>query len=405
MQKFGIDISKWQGDYNLAQAKDEGVEYVIIKIGGADDGYYVDSQFYNNVNESKAINMPIGGYYFGNAYTVEQAKIEAKHCLNLVKGLSFDYPIFYDVEGKMLSAGYNLTDIVMTFMEEISNAGRKVGLYMSESHMNRYIEISAVKNAGYYLWVARHSDTSPRLKDNITYDIWQFGGDDNYIRDNTVAGVVVDQDYCYTCFTPAVPDTPTKPTEPTEPSKPIDKLKVGDVITLRSGCTYYNGATIPDWVFSVTLYYRGFNDNGVIFSTKPVGDITGIVKESDVMELQTVEPITPNKSIDELAQEVIEGIWGVMPERKERLEAAGYDFDSVQDKVDEIYAEKNNPKPVQTTVVRIKQGAKDLNTNAMYANYVYSREYDVISITDSYVVFGIGTAATGKTAIENVIFV
>ena len=398
MQKFGIDISRWQGDFNLAQAKNEGVEYTIIKIGGADDGYYVDSQFYNNVNKAKSINMPIGGYYFGNAYTVEQAKKEAKHCLNLITGLSFDYPIFYDVEAQMLNAGDNLTEIVIAFMSEIYKAGYKTGLYMSEYYMNKYIDIVSLKEADYYLWIAKYSDTSPSLKDNIQCDMWQFGGSVNFIRENTVAGVVVDQNYCYIDFAPAVPVNPIVPDEST------NKLKVGDIITLRQGCTYYNGETIPDWIFGVTLYYRGTNNNGVIISTQPIGDITGVVKESDIMELQTVEPTVPVKSIDELAQEVIEGKWGVMPKRKEKLEAAGYDFDAVQDKVDEIYAEKNNPKPVQTKVIRIKQGAKDLNTNVMYANYVYSREYDVISITDSYVVFGVGTNVTGKVSIDDVIF-
>lgn len=38
MEKFGIDISHWQGDFNMAQAKAEGVEFAIIKAGGADDG-------------------------------------------------------------------------------------------------------------------------------------------------------------------------------------------------------------------------------------------------------------------------------------------------------------------------------------------------------------------------------
>ena len=38
-QKFGIDVSHWQGDFNFARAKsNEGVEFAIIKAGGGDAG-------------------------------------------------------------------------------------------------------------------------------------------------------------------------------------------------------------------------------------------------------------------------------------------------------------------------------------------------------------------------------
>ncbi len=47
---------------------------------------------------------------------------------------------------------------------------------------------------------------------------------------------------------------------------------------------------------------------------------------------------TRRKSVDELADEVIEGKWGSGIERKQRLEAAGYDYTAVQQRVDEKLA-------------------------------------------------------------------
>jgi hypothetical protein len=58
--------------------------------------------------------------------------------------------------------------------------------------------------------------------------------------------------------------------------------KVGDIIHLKSNATYYNGDAIPSWVFKSTLYYRGTNENGVIFSTQKTGMIIGVVKVSNV---------------------------------------------------------------------------------------------------------------------------
>lgn len=43
-----------------------------------------------------------------------------------------------------------------------------------------------------------------------------------------------------------------------------------------------------------------------------------------------------NKSIDEIAKEVMNGKWGNNPERKNRLVAAGYDYDVIQKRVNEL---------------------------------------------------------------------
>lgn len=42
------------------------------------------------------------------------------------------------------------------------------------------------------------------------------------------------------------------------------------------------------------------------------------------------------KTVDQLAQEVIRGEWGNNPERRQRLEAAGYDYDAVQARVNQL---------------------------------------------------------------------
>ncbi|MFR2305467.1 MAG: hypothetical protein ACLS6V_04180, partial [Roseburia sp.] len=44
----------------------------------------------------------------------------------------------------------------------------------------------------------------------------------------------------------------------------------------------------------------------------------------------------PQKSVAEVAKEVIAGKWGNNPQRKERLEAAGYDYQAVQNEVNQF---------------------------------------------------------------------
>ena len=55
-----------------------------------------------------------------------------------------------------------------------------------------------------------------------------------------------------------------------------------------------------------------------------------------VNEILDGTPSTPKKSIDELAQEVIRGDWGNGSDRRKALESAGYDYDAVQNRVNEL---------------------------------------------------------------------
>ena len=112
----GIDISKWQGDFNFAQAKKEGQEFVIIKGGGGNDGLYVDSFFRSNYDEAKKHGFSVGAYFYSGARNTLEAKSEAAfYYENCLKNRKFDLPIFLDVEGEMLKLSKKqLTDIIET---------------------------------------------------------------------------------------------------------------------------------------------------------------------------------------------------------------------------------------------------------------------------------------------------
>lgn len=64
------------------------------------------------------------------------------------------------------------------------------------------------------------------------------------------------------------------------------------------------------------------------------------------------------KSVDEVAHEVIDGLWGIQPDRQKRLEDAGYDYNEVQNRVNEILWEKERYYTVQQGDTLIKIGKK-----------------------------------------------
>ena len=190
---FGIDISAWQGSFDFAKAaKNEGVKFVVLKAGGADDGYYIDSKFETNYKNAKAAGLYVGAYFFSKALNVEAAKKEAQYFYtNCLKGKQFELPVYLDVENKtQLAIGKTaLTAVVKTWCETIKSYGYLPGVYSSLSYFSSYMNDSELKV--YEHWVAQWSTSCQYSGAGM----WQFGGETNYIRSNQINGQTVDQDY------------------------------------------------------------------------------------------------------------------------------------------------------------------------------------------------------------------
>ena len=202
-KQFGIDVSRWQGNFNFAQAKAEGVQFAIIKAGGGDDGLYKDSKYETYYKAAKQNGLNVGAYYFGKAKTVERAAQEADHFISLLAGHQFEYPVYYDVEGDMLNVGKDLlTQIIKTFCDKVEKAGYYSGFYTGAWALGNQMNDKDLLHFTH--WVACWSKTKPKPKSGAVVGVWQFGGTTNPVRDNHIAGVVCDQDYCYQDFPSAI---------------------------------------------------------------------------------------------------------------------------------------------------------------------------------------------------------
>lgn len=90
----------------------------------------------------------------------------------------------------------------------------------------------------------------------------------------------------------------------------------------------------------------------------------------------TVEPlpeIKPLKSVIEVAQEVLEGKWGNGEERKKRLSEAGYAYDVVQAKVNELCKAQKSVDELAREVIQGKWGTGANRRNRLtQAGYDYN---------------------------------
>lgn len=81
----------------------------------------------------------------------------------------------------------------------------------------------------------------------------------------------------------------------------------------------------------VGAYSNKANADAMSAKLKSAGFDTYITTESG-----TAVTTSSKKSIDEIAREVIQGLWGNGQDRKDRITKAGYDYSSVQKKVNEL---------------------------------------------------------------------
>ena len=162
----------------------------------------------------------------------------------------------------------------------------------------------------------------------------------------------------------------------------INRFKVIDQ-NFDGKCSLLEG--YRDYVSGTPLYFlRPHNQENIVES---------------IIEQPVEAPVEPQKSVDELAQEVIAGKWGNGEDRKNNLENAGYDYGAIQNRVNEMLS-------AQETIEEIRVGDKVKVLNATQYNgqpfKTWYDVYDVIEVAGDRVVIGIGNEVTCAININNI---
>lgn len=170
IKKFGVDISKYNGNVDMRLAKSNGVDFVILKAGSGARGE--DPYFQRNYTNAKATGMPVGAYWYSYAMNVREAKGEAIRFLKLLEGKQFEYPVYLDFEDptqRNISKATK-TDMAIAFMSILEKNGYYTGLYSSGDWINNKFDRDRLKN--YDIWIAHWYVNSARCY--RSYGMWQF---------------------------------------------------------------------------------------------------------------------------------------------------------------------------------------------------------------------------------------
>lgn len=180
----GIDVSFWQGDVDFNAVKACGIDFVILRAGGATDDpsenhegidprrQGVDAWFERNYKKAKAAGLNVGVYWFSFAENEYEAYREAESCLKALEGKQLEYPVFYDIEmDYQFDLGQEYVSSIMDiFCRKIRSGGYYPAFYMSTFFATHYL--SGDIKQKYDCWLAQWSGD---INYESSYTMWQYG--------------------------------------------------------------------------------------------------------------------------------------------------------------------------------------------------------------------------------------
>lgn len=174
---YGIDVSHWQGTIDFDKlSSSKSVDFMIVKVG---QGTTIkDNKFERNYLEAKKHSIPLGGYLYSTAQSVDETRKEANYLVSLIKGKSFELPVFYDVEEQENLSRDTITAMCNEYCRILKNAGYKTGVYASKYYLLYKIYPDKLPQ-DCSIWVASYGkDDGTFPADTYKYlgkhEIWQY---------------------------------------------------------------------------------------------------------------------------------------------------------------------------------------------------------------------------------------
>lgn len=306
----GLDISSYQNGINFNQIKDAGVQFLILRAGftgwgGDGTGKYKDASFENFYKQAKKLNIPVGTYWYSCANTYEKGKAEAEYMYeNCLKGKQFEFPIYIDVEeNRHQQVGKTfVTSAIKGFCETLEKLGYYVGVYANLNYFNNYINTSDLSM--YDKWFAYwKKDLNKPSFPYGDFGLWQNSSD------GYVAGQRVDTNIAYKDY-PSI----------------IKNAKL-------------NGFTDNNVIVNELDKYTDEELAKMVWQGKfGNGDERKLQLGNRYNAVQNLinQGVGKLKSLDDIARDVIHGDYGNGQDRVINLTNAGYNYNEVQKRVNEI---------------------------------------------------------------------
>lgn len=174
---IGLDLSKWQEQVDFDKIKAQGVEFVMLKIGGQSEKsgkLELDPYFINNIEEALKRELKVGVYFYSHATSTDEARKQAGWVVKNLKEYHLSLPIAFDWENWNQYTSYHLSfhtlnNIANTFFTTLETKNYQTMLYSSKYYLD-----TVWYKEEYNTWLAHYTTDS---KDKAEYNMWQLCND------------------------------------------------------------------------------------------------------------------------------------------------------------------------------------------------------------------------------------
>lgn len=183
---LGVDVSAWQEEIDWAAVKEAGMEFAMLRLawrGTSEGGIYADDRAEENYLGAKAAGLQVGGYFFSQAITPEEAREEARFLLDMIKQWELELPIVFDwefVDGSRTEGvdAETLTACAEAFCRTVAEAGYRPMVYFNPVMAYYQLDLEALEEFDFWLAMWQQEMDFP-----YKVNMWQ------YTDEGTVPGI------------------------------------------------------------------------------------------------------------------------------------------------------------------------------------------------------------------------
>ena len=183
--RLGIDVYEAYGEIDWEAVKNDGYDFAFVRIGYR--GYITpsivrDGNVFEYIAGAYEAGLDVGGYFFSQAITEEEAIEEAEYIIELFESNFIDKErlsmgIVYDPEDISDKAartkdltGEQITKNALAFCETLEEAGYKAMIYSNMVWEDKNFDLGELSD--YDIWYA---DYEGLPQTPYAFSIWQYG--------------------------------------------------------------------------------------------------------------------------------------------------------------------------------------------------------------------------------------
>ena len=198
---YGVDLSYHNNTVDFKALADDGVDFVILRVGYLKNNKAtVDEKFEEYYAAARKAGLDIGAYIFTYADNTDDLLDRTEELLSSLKGKTFEYPIYLDLEPNDDSKIDTLSEELLMEMcyeycDLLVEKGYYPGIYSGRNFIKYNMDPEQL-TARFEIWAAHYPMSMSLLGNDYyvnEYSMWQ------YTEKGSVDGVTgnVDKNICY----------------------------------------------------------------------------------------------------------------------------------------------------------------------------------------------------------------